>query len=224
MCDQRKMASQERPVCQIDLLEGQASRSLIAFVSHLIAVWKSRSGCTSSSVPLEAAGRWAVEMASKMQARPPGMKIDFNSLRAPAGYVPGLGRGAAGFTTRSDIGPSMPAPDVPKVSDRAPGRGDGASGSGGVGGRLCGRAALAARVGEALAGGASPSARPPADLTATCRTPCLPTTAAIAPLWVPAAPVSCTLRLAAAVLPQGPRHPAATSHAPPLPSCPSLPP
>lgn len=39
--------------------------------------------------------------------------MDFNSLKAPAGYVPGAGRGAAGFTTRSDIGPSMPAPDVP---------------------------------------------------------------------------------------------------------------
>lgn len=44
---------------------------------------------------------------------PPGVKVDFNSLKAPPGYVPGLGRGAAGFTTRSDIGPSMPAPDVP---------------------------------------------------------------------------------------------------------------
>ena len=27
---------------------------------------------------------------------------------APRGYVPGLGRGAAGFTTRSDIGPAAP--------------------------------------------------------------------------------------------------------------------
>lgn len=44
----------------------------------------------------------------------PPPQVDFNSLRAPAGYVPGLGRGAAGFTTRSDIGPSMPAPDVPQ--------------------------------------------------------------------------------------------------------------
>lgn len=41
-----------------------------------------------------------------------GVKVDFNALKAPAGYVPGMGRGAAGFTTRSDIGPSMPAPDV----------------------------------------------------------------------------------------------------------------
>lgn len=39
-----------------------------------------------------------------------GSKVDFNALKAPAGYVAGMGRGAAGFTTRSDIGPSMPAP------------------------------------------------------------------------------------------------------------------
>lgn len=43
-----------------------------------------------------------------------GVKVDFNTLRAPAGYVAGAGRGAAGFTTRSDIGPSMPAPDAVK--------------------------------------------------------------------------------------------------------------
>ena len=40
---------------------------------------------------------------------PPGVKVDFNSLKPPPGYVPGIGRGATGFTTRSDIGPSMPA-------------------------------------------------------------------------------------------------------------------
>lgn len=44
---------------------------------------------------------------------PPGVKVDFNALKPPPGYTPGLGRGAAGFTTRSDIGPSMPAPDIP---------------------------------------------------------------------------------------------------------------
>jgi pre-mRNA-processing factor 6 len=43
----------------------------------------------------------------------PGLKVDFNALKPPPGYVPGLGRGAAGFTTRSDIGPAMPAPDMP---------------------------------------------------------------------------------------------------------------
>lgn len=36
--------------------------------------------------------------------------------KPPAGYVPGVGRGAAGFQTRSDVGPSMPAPDLPTDS------------------------------------------------------------------------------------------------------------
>lgn len=50
--------------------------------------------------------------ARSAPGRPPGMKIDFNALKAPSGYRPGLGRGAMGFTTRSDVGPAMPAPDV----------------------------------------------------------------------------------------------------------------
>jgi pre-mRNA-processing factor 6 len=57
----------------------------------------------------------------------PGMKIDFNALKAPVGYVAGAGRGAAGFTTRSDIGPSMPAPDMPRE------RGGGAPGAAAAG-------------------------------------------------------------------------------------------
>lgn len=32
-----------------------------------------------------------------------------NKVAPPANYVPGLGRGAAGFTTRSDVGPAAPA-------------------------------------------------------------------------------------------------------------------
>lgn len=40
----------------------------------------------------------------------PGTKVDYNALRAPANYVPGLGRGATGFTTRSDIGPARAGP------------------------------------------------------------------------------------------------------------------
>jgi len=35
----------------------------------------------------------------------------------PPGYVPGLGRGATGFTTRSDIGP-MKDPTAPIVAER----------------------------------------------------------------------------------------------------------
>lgn len=42
----------------------------------------------------------------------PGVRIHPNTYKnskAPSGYVPGLGRGATGFTTRSDIGPARPA-------------------------------------------------------------------------------------------------------------------
>lgn len=39
-------------------------------------------------------------------------KTDFNALPKPANYVAGLGRGATGFTTRSDIGPARIGPDV----------------------------------------------------------------------------------------------------------------
>ena len=33
-------------------------------------------------------------------------------MAAPLGYVPGLGRGATGFTTRSDIGPARETGDI----------------------------------------------------------------------------------------------------------------
>ncbi|KAK9822995.1 hypothetical protein WJX81_003933 [Elliptochloris bilobata] len=46
-------------------------------------------------------------------ATAPGQKINFNALPRPANYVPGLGRGATGFTTRSDIGPARQAPEMP---------------------------------------------------------------------------------------------------------------
>jgi len=39
-------------------------------------------------------------------------KKSFIGLPSPLGYVPGLGRGATGFTTRSDIGPARDASDV----------------------------------------------------------------------------------------------------------------
>ena len=45
----------------------------------------------------------------------PGSRVDWNSVPIPAGYVPGLGRGASGFTTRSDIGPSRAAKVENKV-------------------------------------------------------------------------------------------------------------
>ncbi len=59
---------------------------------------------------------------------------------APRGYVPGLGRGAAGFTTRSDVGPAAP---------------EGASAPGAVGSRASeARAALKASSATALFGAA----------------------------------------------------------------------
>lgn len=36
----------------------------------------------------------------------------FMGMAAPLGYVPGLGRGATGFTTRSDIGPARETGDI----------------------------------------------------------------------------------------------------------------
>ncbi|KAK6009661.1 PRP1 splicing factor, partial [Ostertagia ostertagi] len=41
-------------------------------------------------------------------------------MPAPAGYVPGVGRGATGFTTRSDIGPAREATDVPEAGTGPP--------------------------------------------------------------------------------------------------------
>ena len=39
-------------------------------------------------------------------------KRHFIGVPAPLGYVAGVGRGATGFTTRSDIGPAREASDV----------------------------------------------------------------------------------------------------------------
>eukprot|EP00731_Ephydatia_muelleri_P010089 Em0005g675a len=41
---------------------------------------------------------------------------------APPGYVPGLGRGATGFTTRSDIGPAREAGDISDERHARPGK------------------------------------------------------------------------------------------------------
>eukprot|EP00794_Sanderia_malayensis_P012168 gene12168-13423_t len=40
-------------------------------------------------------------------------KKAFIGVPSPLGYVPGLGRGATGFTTRSDIGPARDSTDIP---------------------------------------------------------------------------------------------------------------
>lgn len=52
-------------------------------------------------------------VVGKPPATAPGQKTNFNMLAVPANYVPGLGRGATGFTTRSDIGPARMAPEMP---------------------------------------------------------------------------------------------------------------
>ena len=39
-------------------------------------------------------------------------KPSFLGKSAPAGYVAGIGRGATGFTTRSDIGPARSENDL----------------------------------------------------------------------------------------------------------------
>ena len=44
-------------------------------------------------------------------------KVNFNAVPSPKNYVAGLGRGATGFTTRSDIGPARAAPDMPSHID-----------------------------------------------------------------------------------------------------------
>ncbi|KAJ0052254.1 hypothetical protein Pint_02218 [Pistacia integerrima] len=43
-------------------------------------------------------------------------RLDFLNSKPPPNYVAGLGRGATGFTTRSDIGPARAAPDLPDRS------------------------------------------------------------------------------------------------------------
>lgn len=40
-------------------------------------------------------------------------KKHFLGMVAPAGYVAGVGRGATGFTTRSDIGPARDSTEIP---------------------------------------------------------------------------------------------------------------
>ncbi|KAF0897948.1 hypothetical protein E2562_001646 [Oryza meyeriana var. granulata] len=52
-------------------------------------------------------------------------RCDFLNSKPPRNYVAGLGRGATGFTTHSDIGPARAAPDLPDRSAAAPAIGRG---------------------------------------------------------------------------------------------------
>jgi pre-mRNA-processing factor 6 len=47
---------------------------------------------------------------------PPG-RYDFLSQQAPENYVAGLGRGATGFTTRSDLGPARSGPSEDQIKE-----------------------------------------------------------------------------------------------------------
>ncbi|XP_056171510.1 protein STABILIZED1 [Syzygium oleosum] len=62
-------------------------------------------------------------------------RLDFLNSKPPPNYVAGLGRGATGFTTRSDIGPARAAPDLPDRSATTIGgaAAGGAPGGGGAG-------------------------------------------------------------------------------------------
>ncbi|KAH7885649.1 PRP1 splicing factor, N-terminal-domain-containing protein [Phlebopus sp. FC_14] len=51
-------------------------------------------------------------------------KLAFLSMPAPASYVAGLGRGASGFTTRSDIGPAREGPSAEAVAEAQARRGE----------------------------------------------------------------------------------------------------
>ncbi|KHN36627.1 Pre-mRNA-processing factor 6 [Glycine soja] len=50
----------------------------------------------------------------------PKPRFDFLNSKPPPNYVAGLGRGATGFTTRSDIGPALTAPPPPLAEPPAP--------------------------------------------------------------------------------------------------------
>ncbi|KAF7313596.1 TPR-REGION domain-containing protein [Mycena chlorophos] len=51
-------------------------------------------------------------------------KLAFLSMPAPASYVAGLGRGASGFTTRSDIGPARDGPSAEVIAEAQARRGE----------------------------------------------------------------------------------------------------
>ncbi|KAH8830298.1 PRP1 splicing factor, N-terminal-domain-containing protein [Flagelloscypha sp. PMI_526] len=57
-------------------------------------------------------------------ANPKPNKLAFLSMPAPASYVAGLGRGASGFTTRSDIGPAREGPSAEAIAEAQAKRGE----------------------------------------------------------------------------------------------------
>ncbi|KAJ2916896.1 hypothetical protein MD484_g3518, partial [Candolleomyces efflorescens] len=59
-----------------------------------------------------------------MSSKDPKNKLAFLSMPAPASYVAGLGRGASGFTTRSDIGPAREGPSEEVIAEARAKRGE----------------------------------------------------------------------------------------------------
>ncbi|KAF7767988.1 hypothetical protein Agabi119p4_7231 [Agaricus bisporus var. burnettii] len=59
-----------------------------------------------------------------MAAKNKSNKLAFLSMPAPASYVAGLGRGASGFTTRSDIGPAREGPSEEVIAEARARRGE----------------------------------------------------------------------------------------------------
>uniref|UniRef100_A0A671L1M0 Pre-mRNA-processing factor 6 n=1 Tax=Sinocyclocheilus anshuiensis TaxID=1608454 RepID=A0A671L1M0_9TELE len=77
---------------------------------------KTASKAASGGTGGAAGGAPAMPLASPLMGGLNKKKKPFLGMSAPLGYVPGLGRGATGFTTRSDIGPARDANDP--VDDR----------------------------------------------------------------------------------------------------------
>uniref|UniRef100_A0AAR2IL99 Pre-mRNA-processing factor 6 n=1 Tax=Pygocentrus nattereri TaxID=42514 RepID=A0AAR2IL99_PYGNA len=77
---------------------------------------KSAAKSTAAAGGGGATGGAAIPLASPLMGGLNKKKKPFLGMPAPLGYVPGLGRGATGFTTRSDIGPARDANDP--VDDR----------------------------------------------------------------------------------------------------------
>ncbi|KAL5974512.1 Protein STABILIZED1 [Asimina triloba] len=116
-------------------------------LQHLFFSSKLLTSCDDSTTAIAAFGirtnstiTLHVPFLGGMQApHPPRPRLEFLSTKPPPNYVAGLGRGATGFTTRSDIGPARAAPDLPDRSNTtiggaaaSAGRGRGRGGGGGA--------------------------------------------------------------------------------------------
>ncbi|CAL0332905.1 unnamed protein product [Lupinus luteus] len=74
----------------------------------------SKKCCNTRNLPLFSSYNFIIRFTQPPAAAKP--RFDFLNSKPPPNYVAGLGRGATGFTTRSDIGPARAAPDLPDCS------------------------------------------------------------------------------------------------------------